>query len=141
MRNNLSHEPDPLMATNVIYEYKCITGDCELQLDSKYIGMTTTTLSRRMTMHLASGGPKSHSQQQHHQTLSRQDLVANTKIIGRSDDFTRLQVLEAVHIKTKQPTINNQSTGASRILRLLGDSSTSRQQNYNPQHPSQPELS
>ena len=45
-----------LMPTNIVYKYTCNVGDCELQ-NSTYIDMTTTTLSRRLTMHLAAGGP------------------------------------------------------------------------------------
>ena len=44
-----------------------------------YIGLTTTTLSRRLTMHLASGGPKQHALENHNLTLTRDDLVNNTE--------------------------------------------------------------
>ena len=33
--------------------------------NSTYIGQTITTLSRRLTMHLASGGPKQHTTDAH----------------------------------------------------------------------------
>ena len=46
------------MKSNVIREYKCKEGECELLAQAKYIGMTITTLSRRLTMHLQSGAIK-----------------------------------------------------------------------------------
>ena len=59
-KNNQFPSTTILKPTNVVYEYKCNKGDCEL-LNSSYIGMTTTTLSRRLTLHLAQGGPKHHA--------------------------------------------------------------------------------
>ena len=56
-KNNQSCKPNNLKQTNMIYKYACNIGDCDLQ-NSTYIGMTTTTLSRRITMHLAAGGAK-----------------------------------------------------------------------------------
>ena len=59
-KNNQGPRTPPLKKTNVIYQYKCSHGDCE-HLNNTYIGMTTTTFSRRLTMHLASRGPKQHA--------------------------------------------------------------------------------
>ena len=39
-------------SANIIYEYSCCIGNCELQ-NCSYIGITTKTLSSRLTMHLA----------------------------------------------------------------------------------------
>jgi len=120
MKNNVNASTEPLKTTNVVYEFKCNTGECELQ-PSKYIGMTTTSLSRRVTMHLASGGPKKHMEQNHQLQLTRQDLVNNTKIRERVNDYTRLQIVEAILIQKERPSINSQATGVARTLRLLGD--------------------
>ena len=57
--NNQSSKPTTLKHTNLVYEFKCNLGECEL-LSSSYIGLTTTILSRRLTMHLAGGAIKSH---------------------------------------------------------------------------------
>ena len=54
------------------------------------IGMTTTTLSLRLTMHLASGGPKQHALTNHHMPLTREELVNNTKIIFRESNNNKL---------------------------------------------------
>ena len=60
VKNNLSMDPSPVKQTNVVYQYKCTHGDCARQHNSSYIGLTTTTLGRRITMHLQDGGPKRH---------------------------------------------------------------------------------
>jgi hypothetical protein len=120
MKNNLCRNQDKLKSTNVIYQYNCKIGECELQESANYIGMTTTTLSRRLTMHLASGGPKIHSEVNHKQKLTRAQLVDNTTIIRSCNDYTRLQIMEAIIIKQQAPTINNQCTGIGRTLKLLG---------------------
>ena len=91
---------------------------CELQ-NNCYIGQTNTTLSRRLAMHLASGGPKQHHQEVHHATLTRKELVDNIKII-RTERYTyRLSILESILIKKVKPNINNQMTGTHRTLKLL----------------------
>ncbi|KAF2357803.1 hypothetical protein FHG87_011449, partial [Trinorchestia longiramus] len=58
-KNNQSAKLSELKQTNVVYEYKCSHEDCEPH-NRSYIGVTTTTLYRRLTMHLGSGGPKTH---------------------------------------------------------------------------------
>ena len=60
MNNNLSKENSLLKANNVVYEFKCTVGDCARRSNSTYIGYTTTSLSRRLTMHLQTGAPKQH---------------------------------------------------------------------------------
>ena len=67
---NSPTETNPLKKANVIYECNCATGDCELQ-NSKYVGMATTTLSRRLTMHLQNGAPKKHMKESHNQDNAR----------------------------------------------------------------------
>jgi hypothetical protein len=120
MRNNQSPKTPPLKQTNIIYEYTCNNGECELQKCS-YIGLTTTTLSRRLTMHLASGGPKMHSSNNHNITLARDMLVNNTKIIYRESNYSRLQIIEALFIQQRKPKINCQMTGTHRILKLFSE--------------------
>ena len=108
MKNNLSKDPSPLKATNVVYQFKCTHGDCARQHNCTYIGYTTTTLGRRLTMHLQEGGPKRHLAERHGETLTRRDLVSNTAILDRSHDRRRLQALEAVYIRDCDPAINRQ---------------------------------
>ena len=70
--------------------------------------MTTTTLSRRLTYHLQSGTPKTHTQQAHGITLTREMLVKNTIILDSDHDRKRLQIKEALYIHTLRPTMNIQ---------------------------------
>ena len=95
-------------AAMTIYSYKCTLGDCALRPNCNYIGLTTTTLSRRITMHLQNGGPKTHSDTHHGQRLTRQDMVNNTTILDRCHDVRRLYILEAVYIRDRDPLINRQ---------------------------------
>jgi hypothetical protein len=116
----------PLKLTNIVYSYKCSIGDCELQPPCKYIGLTTTTLSRRLTMHLKDGGPLKHTQDNHKTErpngLLREDLVQNTRILHHITNFQRLQIIEALEIKNQNPAINHQVTGTARILQIFGNS-------------------
>ena len=70
-------------------------------------------------MHLASGGPKQHHQGVHHATLTRKELVDNTKIIRTERDTYRLSILESLLIKKVKPNINNQMRGTHRTLKLF----------------------
>ena len=141
MRNNQAPPFPPLQQTNLIYEYKCNQDECEHLPEVSYVGLTTTTLSRRITMHLGSGGPKNHTQSSHPQTpLSRDTMVGNTKIIRKENDLRRLQIYEALIIQQKCPTINNQDTGSSRTLKLFSihnNGNRRRPQHPNPQIQSQ----
>ncbi|KAF2364624.1 GIY-YIG nuclease superfamily, partial [Trinorchestia longiramus] len=105
--NNQSAKLSELKQTNVVYEYKCSHEDCEPH-NRLYIGVTTTTLSRRLTMHLGSGGPKNHEMEEHNETLTREKLVKNTEILRHEPEYNRLQILEALLIHQKKPSINNQ---------------------------------
>ena len=108
MKNNLSGEKSLLKMTNIVYEFKCPIGDCAHRPNNSYIGHTTTTLSRRMTMHLQDGAPRRHMRSAHGRTLTRTHLVDNTTVLARCGHKARLKVLEAVHIRDKDPTINRQ---------------------------------
>ena len=117
-KNNQGPPTPPLKKTNVIYQYKCSHGDCE-HLNNTYIGMTTTTLSRRLTMHVASGGPKQHALTNHPMPHTREELVNNTKIIFSESNNNKLSITEVLLIQKMQPSINTQSTGISRTLKLF----------------------
>ena len=93
-------------------------GVCE-HLNNTYIGMTTTTLSRRLTMHLASGGPKQHALTKNHMPLTREELVNNTQIIFSESNNNKLSITEALLIQKMQPSINTQYIGINRTLKLF----------------------
>ena len=127
MRNNQAPPSPALQQTNLIYEYKCTKDECEHLPEVSYVGLTTTTLSRRITMHLGSGAPKSHTEASHrHSLLSREMMVQNTKIIRKENDIRRLPIYEALIIQQKCPTINNQDTGSSRTLKLFSSINANR---------------
>ena len=53
IRNNSSLSIGVLQKTNVIYQFKCPLGDCISDKNNIHVGLTSTTLSRRLTMHLS----------------------------------------------------------------------------------------
>ena len=108
MKNNLSDVPSLLRSTNVVYKFKCPSGDCAHQPNSTYIGHTTTTMSRRITMHLQDGAPLRHHNQEHNTELTREMMVNHTSIIARCSRRKKLKVLEAVYIRDMDPAINRQ---------------------------------
>ena len=108
VKNNMANDRSPLKQSNLVYHFKCNKGDCALLPTSGYIGYTSTTLSRRLTMHLQSGGPQQHTQTEHETRLTRQDIVANTSILAKATDWRRLVALEAIMIREMDPAINRQ---------------------------------
>ena len=65
MRINTNKDNTQLKQCNVVYRYKCQTRCCALLPNSGYIGSITTSLSKRLTMHLQNGGPQIHSRTKH----------------------------------------------------------------------------
>ena len=53
IKNNSSPSIGVLQKTNVIYQFKCPLGDCISDNNNIYFGWTSTTLLRRLTMHLS----------------------------------------------------------------------------------------
>ena len=92
-------------------------GDCEHQ-ENSYIGMNTTTLSRRLTLHKSSGAIQAHMKSRHNRTVTREELEDNTKILRAETDFIQLQTLEGLHIQEKSSTLNQLATGNQRTLDL-----------------------
>ena len=113
MRNNMSSKSDKLKCTNVVYQFSCPFEDCRLR-GINYIGVTTTSLSRRLTMHLQDGAPKQHMTQTHQTTLTRKLLTENTTIIKSQHNKARLLISEALLIRQHAPPSINSLTPASR---------------------------
>ena len=107
MKNSPNCDVDDLRKTNVVYKYKCNQGDCQL-LNSTYIGMTRTRLTRRLTCHLTNGAPKRHTTDAHNTTLTRTMLEEGTSILDSTPNHRRLQMLEALYILEEGPTLNIQ---------------------------------
>ena len=53
IKNNSSSSIGVLLKNNVIYQFKCPLGDCISDNNDIYVGFTSITLSRRLTMHLS----------------------------------------------------------------------------------------
>ena len=117
-KNNQSPPLPVLKRTNLVYEYTCKDGGCERQHKS-YIGMTSTTLSRRLTMHKQNGSIRNHSYDDHDTVLTRQILDSRTKIVRLKHDLRRLIIFEALIILAKNPALNIQTSEMRRILQLF----------------------
>ena len=118
MKNNPFKSARQLDRKGVVYRYQCQLGDCKPQLSS-YIGCTTTSLSRRLTMHLQNGAIKIHTSSVHQTTLTRQMLVDNTVIIDEQQNQKKLAYLELIYIKLQKPSINVQGVAQAVILPSL----------------------
>ena len=108
LQNNRYRDTSSLKATDVVHEFQCPLGDCARRNHSSYIGHTTTTLSRRTTMHLQNGAPEKHVRTKHNSDLTRKMMVDHTTILARCSNKKKLAILEAVLIRDKDPAINRQ---------------------------------
>ena len=115
MKNNLTKNPSPLCRTNVIYEFVCPMPHCKAE---KYIGMTQTTVSRRLTYHGQSGSIHNHFTSTHNCEPTRDILVNNTNIIASAENRYKLAIKEALLIRERNPTINKQYDNFVNILKL-----------------------
>ena len=87
-----------------------------------YVGLTSTTLSRRLTMHLFDTSSIAQHLEKHSSptTQLRNILTDNTTILEHQNNKQKLQILEALHIRNLQPTLNriNFQTSAN-VLKCL----------------------
>ena len=84
--NDQSPPCDDLQKTNLVYEFTCPEDGCE-HVRNSYIGVTQTSLSRKMTMRKALGGPMMHLNESHNKPLTCKTPVQNTKIIHQKNHF------------------------------------------------------
>lgn len=95
--------------TNVVYNFICPHEDCRPRTNN-YIGATTTTLSRRLTMHIQEEtGPAEHWLVEHKQRPTHKLLKDNTEIIDTVHDHYRLFIQEAIYITRHKPPLNIQT--------------------------------
>ena len=108
IKNNSSPSIGVLQKNNIIYQFKCHLGDCISENNNIYVGLTSTTLSRRLTMHLSDTS----SITQHFfknscpTTELRNILTENTTILEDQNDKQKLQILDVLHIRNIQPKLN-----------------------------------
>ena len=102
--NNSSPFTVLLDRLNVICKFKCPFGDYVSKENNTYVSLTTTTLSRRLTMHLNDVCFTALYLKKHSIPKSRfrKFLVENTIIIVHEINKLQLQVLEPLHIKIKK---------------------------------------
>ena len=105
MRNNPLRDVSPMTMSNVVYLYRCPYGECGL----RYIGKTTTRLTRRLTCHLQAGAPRNHHLEAHNSRLTRTELEEGTSILEIAGDRRRLAILEALSILQLNPELNTQT--------------------------------
>ena len=122
IRNNSSPSIGVLQKTNVIYKFKCSLGDCISDNNNIYVGLTSTTLSRRLTMHLSDTSSIAQHLKKHScpTTQLRKILTDNTTILEHQNNKQKLQILEALYIRNLQPALNriNFQTSAN-VLKCL----------------------
>ena len=123
MKNNLTRrEIKPVSRCKAVYEFKCHMDECVRSNNfhgQRYLGHTVCTLSRRLTMHLQSGSIQEHFIQKHGRKITRQEIVENTCIRYIENDVHRLKILESLLIHFERPSLNEQQTGAYRMLALF----------------------
>ncbi|MPD04425.1 hypothetical protein E2C01_100111 [Portunus trituberculatus] len=105
MKNTYLPPTHSMQEVNVVYQHSCTIGDCS-HLNSRYIGFTSTTLSKRITAHLQHGAIRRHYMNEHGLILKRHHMESNTTILAKGNDLIRLKMTEAVHIHSEKPTIN-----------------------------------
>ena len=123
MKNNLVSKPRDLAKTNLIYDFECQEGECQHlpPPQVRYTGLTTCTISRRLSLHLTSGAIQSHFLEKHGRKITRKEIVQWTKIRIRESDINRLEIWEALIILQEDPILNRQDTGKKRILKVYGN--------------------
>ena len=118
--NNSSPSIGVLQKTNVIYKFKCPLGDC-ISGNNIYVGLTSTTLSRRLTMHLSDTSSIAQHLKKHScPTTQLRKILTDNTILVHQNNKQKLQILEALYIRNLQPALNriNFQTSAN-VLKCL----------------------
>ena len=111
----MSPHPTLLQQSSVVYKFCCPLPHSQAV---EYVGLTQTTLSRRLTYHAQDGGICRHFTSCHESKPTREQLTENTTIIARAADRFRLAVKEALYIIKLGPLINKQYDNFTNILKL-----------------------
>ena len=91
-----------------MYKFECPDDACQRR-KTTYIGLTTTTLKRRMQGHRNSGAIHDHYTVTDDRKPQVAELLNHTKIINRESINSRLRIAEAVSIELQRPTLNIQT--------------------------------
>ena len=106
IKNNSSPLIGVLQKIKVIYQFKCHLGDCISDNDNINVGLTSTTLSRILTMRLSDTSSITQHLKKKRScptTELRKILIENKTIL---DHKKKILILEALHIRNMQPTLN-----------------------------------
>ena len=94
IRNNSSPSIGVLQKNNIIYQSKCPLGDCISDNNYIYVGLTSTTLSRRLTIHLSDTSSIALHLKKHScpTTELRKILTDNTTILEHQNNKQKIQI-------------------------------------------------
>ena len=111
--------------TFVFAYYYCVRASLPLKVMAfvcLYVGLTSTTLSRRLTMHISDTSSIAQHLKKYScpTTQLRKILTDNTTILEHQNNKQKLQIFEALHIRNLQPALNriNYQTSAN-VLKCL----------------------
>ena len=110
--HNFSPSTELLDRTNVVYMFKYPLRDCVSNENNTYVGLNTSTLSRRLIINLYDSSYIALHLKTHFVSKFkfRKILVENTTIIAHEINKLRLQILEALHVKTTTTTTTTTTT-------------------------------
>ena len=115
IKNSPTTQCEDLNTTNVIYNFTCNRMTCQ---SANYIGMTRTTLKKRLDSHYYNGSIYKHYKEFHKEKLTKENLYNNTKIIEKEQEWKRLSIKEALKIIEMTPKLNIQYESFNSILQL-----------------------
>ena len=115
MKNNMGPSPTTLQQTNVVYKFTCPLPHSQAV---EYIGLTKTTLSRRLTCHGQDGSILKHFKESHNCKPTRDQFTTNTSIVAKENNHYRLAIKEALVILNTKPVINKQFNNFTNVLKL-----------------------
>ena len=107
MRNNNAPRPSMENESHVVNRYECTVGACRGR-GIDYVGLTTTTVRKRMDNHRYSGAIHMHFKHAHGRRPKTNELLENTTILHRVPKYHRLAISEAVCIELRRPVLNVQ---------------------------------
>ena len=114
MKNSTAPQGSKDTCTNVVYKFSCPERMCKSS-SKCYIGHTTTTIRRRFKAHRNQGAIHQHFIDAHDRKPTLQELIDNTDIIHKENNYGRLKITEAVSITLQNPSLNRQQE-ADQIL-------------------------
>ena len=109
MRNSTAPPKEKEARTNIVYKFICPERNCESS-EASYIGLTRTTLRRRLQNHRNQGAIFQHYTEKHNKRPVVNEILESTNVIGQETTLRRLMIAEAVAIKLQKPTLNIQTT-------------------------------